>query len=210
MKKLQFSILLLIIFCILSCNTKNQCSPNEIIEIGAFQDNWVYANKNLGIKLQLPSNWYITTYQSQYQNSIPMTEKMTSNLIDKSSITLKDVLDKKNNREPLAIFPIFLVTSFSLNPVFEQNTNGRSSLGFCIANSPNQNEEKDIDEILKNTNSERSASEKTELNFGSKGKLKCIKTSFHTEEKNITKIIGIKNYGCYNLLFLLIIVIRAN
>jgi hypothetical protein len=199
MKNLQLSIVFFVLLCSLSCNKKAQCPNNQTINIGTFEDNWTYLNKDLGIKLKLPQNWYITTYQSKYQNTIPMTEKMVDDLIDKSSITLKEVLDKKNNREALAVFPIFLITSFNPNPTFEEASNEKSSLGFCISNSPNQDEEKDIEEILKNTHKGAQAIEKIELTFGSNQILKCIKTSFSTQGKKITRIIGIKNYGCYNL-----------
>ncbi|MBE8723623.1 hypothetical protein [Flavobacterium hungaricum] len=197
MKNCHF--LFIILLFNLSCNKHIDCAPDQTINIGRLKNNWIYVNEELKIKMALPLNWYITTYQeSNSQITVPIKTEMPSNLIQKSNITLKNVLDRKNSHEPLAIFPVFFISSIDPQTLFN-NEGEKKSLGFCIVNSSNQNEDKDLEQLINDNGYQKYTPQKTELDFGTKEKLKCIKISINRQGKTASRIIGLKNYGCYNL-----------
>ncbi|SEP60220.1 hypothetical protein [Flavobacterium urocaniciphilum] len=196
--------LLIVIIIVIGC--KKSCDE-KVISKGKINENWEYINKELGLKLQLPKDWFIEVKKLKNKQFISMENKVPQNIFKYDTIKIKSNFNLR--RGSLDMSEIF--TIYDSKPI---EVNYPSEIQFAIIHSKYEDENKDIEDICKQfemliTNdkevdnyNKKGIKVNTSLNFNTV-KIPSIKTCNRRSDGKIEYIIAaLKNYGCFNFILI--------
>lgn len=185
-----------ILLCILNSSCSNKCPGATTIPGGTFTSDWTYVNKELGIRIPLPKNWYLRPGGHPWATLIDTAKQIPYAVVRDTQ--LKEMVQ---GHEPA---PAPMVTLFTLDTEEMHYNTGGTSLDIAFMVAENQSEDGDIRQLKTFVNSLNSDHAETNLKAVTlpvgNGTMKGVSFDLTQEgQYKGTRVILIKNYGCYSL-----------
>lgn len=99
MPKAKFLLLAAIITCLIVTGCGSSCTKTTAISTGElsshYDGNWKYENKELGLSLNLPNEWFLQTSLGRIQYYVPLSKNAPEDMVRQKTLTLEDAQANK-------------------------------------------------------------------------------------------------------------------
>ncbi len=183
---------------IFNSSCSNKCPGATTIPAGEITSSWVYENKELGFRLQLPQHWYVKPGGYPWATLIDSVKP-------ESFVIVKNIQLKEMGKgyEP-APAPMYTLFTFDTEQIHSPYSRG-ITVSLALMASENQQEAGDLQLLKTFVNSLKNIQTKTDglqsvtLPTGN-GTIRGVSYELTVGSNKMgSRLVLIKNYGCYNL-----------